>query len=64
MMGGSGFAPWPAGIHPRERPRLGGYGEAVDALRTTMRAGGSGVLAGLFARPLIAGAWLGAVPWG
>ncbi|MER6473924.1 DUF456 domain-containing protein [Streptomyces collinus] len=53
-----------AGIYLHERLRLGGHGEAMAALRTTMGAGGSGVLAELFACLLIAGAWLGAVVWG
>ncbi|MET8579766.1 DUF456 domain-containing protein [Streptomyces collinus] len=53
-----------AGIYLHERLRLGGHGEATAALRTTMGAGGSSVLAELFACLLIAGAWLGAVVWG
>ncbi|WP_317446095.1 DUF456 domain-containing protein [Streptomyces collinus] len=53
-----------AGIYLHERLRLGGHGEAMAALRTTMGAGGSSVLAELFACLLIAGAWLGAVVWG
>ncbi|MEV0178712.1 DUF456 domain-containing protein [Streptomyces sp. NPDC050625] len=50
-----------AGIYLHERLRLGRHGEAMAALRTTMRSGGAGVLAELFACLLIAGAWLGAV---
>ncbi|MGW7408526.1 DUF456 domain-containing protein [Streptomyces sp. NPDC054833] len=50
-----------AGIYLHERLRLGRHGEAMAALRTTMRSGGSSVLAELFACLLIAGAWLGAV---
>ncbi|MCE0447854.1 DUF456 domain-containing protein [Streptomyces tricolor] len=53
-----------AGIYLEERLRLGRHGEAMAALRTAMRAGGSSVLAELFTRLLIAGAWLGAVLWG
>ncbi|UXY30736.1 DUF456 domain-containing protein [Streptomyces sp. HUAS TT20] len=53
-----------AGIYLHERLRLGRHGEALAALRTTMRSGGSSVLAELFACLLIAGAWLGAVIWG
>ncbi|MFC9284380.1 DUF456 domain-containing protein [Streptomyces collinus] len=53
-----------AGVYLHERLRLGGHGEAMAALRTTMGAGGSSVLAELFACLLIAGAWLGAVVWG
>ncbi|MFJ2723557.1 DUF456 domain-containing protein [Streptomyces collinus] len=53
-----------AGIYLHERLRLGGHGEAMAALRTTMGAGGSSVLTELFACLLIAGAWLGAVVWG
>ncbi|MFE1884675.1 DUF456 domain-containing protein [Streptomyces diastatochromogenes] len=53
-----------AGIYLHERLRLGRHGEAMAALRTTMRSGGSSVLAELFACLLIAGAWLGAVVWG
>ncbi|MGW7526754.1 DUF456 domain-containing protein [Streptomyces sp. NPDC054783] len=53
-----------AGIYLYERLRLGRHGEAMAALRTTMRSGGSSVLAELFACLLIAGAWLGAVLWG
>ncbi|MEU6067799.1 DUF456 domain-containing protein [Streptomyces sp. NPDC047082] len=50
-----------AGIYLHERLRLGRHGEAMAALRTTMRSGGFSVLAELFACLLIAGAWLGAV---
>ncbi|MFJ3303693.1 DUF456 domain-containing protein [Streptomyces sp. NPDC086549] len=50
-----------AGIYLHERLRLGRHAEAMAALRTTMRSGGSSVLAELFACLLIAGAWLGAV---
>ncbi|WBO63022.1 DUF456 domain-containing protein [Streptomyces camelliae] len=53
-----------AGIYVHERLRLGRRGEAMAALRTAMRSGGSSVLAELFACLLIAGAWLGAVLWG
>jgi uncharacterized protein len=53
-----------AGIYVHERLRLGGHREALAALRTTMRSGGSSVLAELFTCLLIAGAWLGAVIWG
>jgi uncharacterized protein YqgC (DUF456 family) len=52
-----------AGVYLHERLRLGGHGEAMAALRTTMRSGGSSVLTELFACLLIAGAWLGAVLW-
>lgn len=52
-----------AGIYLHERLRLGRHGEAMAALRTTMRSGGSSVLAELFACLLIAGAWLAAVLW-
>ncbi len=47
-----------------ERLGLGGHGEAMASLRTTMPAGGSSVLTELFACLLIAGAWLGTVLWG
>ncbi|WP_316753071.1 DUF456 domain-containing protein [Streptomyces herbicida] len=50
-----------AGIYLHERLRLGRHGEAMAALRTTMRSGGFSVLTELFACLLIAGAWLGAV---
>ncbi|MGW3174257.1 DUF456 domain-containing protein [Streptomyces sp. NPDC001153] len=53
-----------AGIYLHERLRLGRHGEAMAAVRTTMRSGGSSILAELFACLLIAGAWLGAVLWG
>ncbi|OIJ96138.1 hypothetical protein BIV25_19250 [Streptomyces sp. MUSC 14] len=53
-----------AGIYLHERLRLGRHGEAMAALRTAMRSGGSSVLTELFACLLIAGAWLGAVLWG
>ncbi|MDF3298566.1 DUF456 domain-containing protein [Streptomyces tropicalis] len=49
------------GIYLHERLRLGRHGEAMAALRTVMRSGGSGVLAELFTCLLIAAAWLGAV---
>jgi len=52
------------GIYLSERLRLGRHGEAVAALRTAMRMGGSSVLAELFTCLLITGAWLGAVIWG
>ncbi|PWI14583.1 DUF456 domain-containing protein [Streptomyces sp. Act143] len=52
------------GVYLHERLRLGRHGEAVAALRTVMRAGGSSVLAELFTCLLIAGVWLGAVIWG
>lgn len=52
------------GIYLYERRRLGRHREAKAALRTTMRSGGSSVLAELFTCLLIAGAWLGAVIWG
>ncbi|MFD8804439.1 DUF456 domain-containing protein [Streptomyces sp. NPDC059597] len=52
------------GIYLSERLRLGRHGEAMAALRTAMRSGGSSVLAEFFACLLIAGAWLGAVLWG
>ncbi|MGW6903601.1 MULTISPECIES: DUF456 domain-containing protein [unclassified Streptomyces] len=53
-----------AGIYIEERLRLGRHGEAMAALRTAMRSGGSSVLTELFTCELIAGAWLGAVIWG
>ncbi|MGW3209672.1 DUF456 domain-containing protein [Streptomyces sp. NPDC001135] len=53
-----------AGIYVHERLRLGGHGEAIASLRTTMRSGGSSVLTEWFACLLIAGAWLGTVLWG
>ncbi|MGZ3102250.1 DUF456 domain-containing protein [Streptomyces sp. H72] len=49
------------GIYLAERIRLGRHGEAMAALRTAMRSGGSAVLTELFACLLITGAWLGAV---
>jgi uncharacterized protein YqgC (DUF456 family) len=52
------------GIYLYERLRLGRHGEAMAALRTAMRSGGSSVLTELFTCLLIAGAWLGAVIWG
>jgi hypothetical protein len=52
------------GIYLYERLRLGRHREAVAALRTAMRSGGSSVLAELFTCLLIMGAWLGAVLWG
>ncbi|KUN21929.1 hypothetical protein AQJ23_28125 [Streptomyces antibioticus] len=52
------------GVYLYERRRLGRHGEAVAALRTVMRSGGSSVLTELFTCLLIAGAWLGAVIWG
>ncbi|MFD8567817.1 DUF456 domain-containing protein [Streptomyces sp. NPDC057694] len=52
------------GIYVSERLRLGSHGDAVASTRTAMRAGGSSVLAELFACLLIVGAWIGAVIWG
>ncbi|RZU34813.1 hypothetical protein EV284_4414 [Streptomyces sp. BK022] len=52
------------GIYLGERLRLGRHGEAMAALRTAMRSGGSSVFTELFACLLIAAAWLGAVLWG
>ncbi|MEV5886258.1 DUF456 domain-containing protein [Streptomyces sp. NPDC052020] len=49
------------GVYLAERLRLGRHGEAVAALRTAMRSGGSSVLAELFACLLVAAAWLVAV---
>ncbi|MFF5256406.1 DUF456 domain-containing protein [Streptomyces leeuwenhoekii] len=49
------------GIYLAERLRLGRHGEAVAALRTAMRSGGSSVLAELFACLVVAAGWLGAV---
>ncbi|MGC9380677.1 DUF456 domain-containing protein [Streptomyces sp. MH13] len=49
------------GVYLAERLRLGRHGEAVAALRTAMRSGGSSLLTELFACLLITGAWLGAV---
>ncbi|MBC9726516.1 DUF456 domain-containing protein [Streptomyces sp. TRM68367] len=51
------------GIYVSERLRLGRHGEALAALRTAMRSGGSSVLTELFTCLLITGAWLGAVLW-
>ncbi|MEU9451256.1 DUF456 domain-containing protein [Streptomyces sp. NPDC048277] len=53
-----------AGVYLHERLRLGRSAEATAALRTTMNAGGSSVLAELFACLLIAAGWLVAVVWG
>ncbi|MET7479577.1 DUF456 domain-containing protein [Streptomyces sp. NPDC005648] len=53
-----------AGVYLCERRRVGRHAEAVAAVRTAMRSGGSSVLAELFTCLLIAGAWLGAVLWG
>jgi uncharacterized protein YqgC (DUF456 family) len=53
-----------AGIYLYERLRLGRHGDAVAALRTVMRSGGSSILAELFTCQLIAAAWIGAVFWG
>ncbi|MGK5698118.1 DUF456 domain-containing protein [Streptomyces sp. URMC 128] len=50
-----------AGIYLSERLRLGRHAEAVAAVRTVMRSGGSGVLAELFTCQLIAATWVGAV---
>ncbi|MEU9331576.1 DUF456 domain-containing protein [Streptomyces sp. NPDC048290] len=52
------------GVYLSERLRLGGHGEAMTALRTAMRSGGSSVLTELFTCQLIFAAWLGAVIWG
>ncbi|MET8827897.1 DUF456 domain-containing protein [Streptomyces sp. NPDC004610] len=52
------------GIYLCERLRLGRHGEAMAALRTAMRSGGSSVLTELFTCQLIFAAWLGAVIWG
>ncbi|MET8569995.1 DUF456 domain-containing protein [Streptomyces sp. NPDC004783] len=49
------------GIYLAERLRLGRHGEAMTALRTAMRSGGSSLLTELFACLLVTGAWLGAV---
>ncbi|MGW0710159.1 DUF456 domain-containing protein [Streptomyces sp. NPDC002643] len=49
------------GIYLSERLRLGRHGEAVAAVRTAMRSGGSSVLVELLACLMIVGAWLGAV---
>ncbi|EFL35783.1 small hydrophobic protein membrane protein [Streptomyces viridochromogenes DSM 40736] len=53
-----------AGIYLFERLRLGRRRDAVAALRTIMRSGGSSILTELFTCQLIAAAWLGAVIWG
>jgi uncharacterized protein len=53
-----------AGVYLYERLRLGRHKDAVAALRTVMRSGGSSVLAELFTCQLIAAAWVGAVFWG
>ncbi|MFJ7336927.1 DUF456 domain-containing protein [Streptomyces sp. NPDC101110] len=53
-----------AGVYLFERFRLGRHADAVAALRTVMRAGGSSILAELFTCQLIAAAWVGAVVWG
>ncbi|MFG3043840.1 DUF456 domain-containing protein [Streptomyces sp. NPDC048202] len=52
------------GIYLGERLRLGRHGEAMAALRTAMRSGGSSVFTELFACLLIAAGWLCAVLWG
>ncbi|MFE2048486.1 DUF456 domain-containing protein [Streptomyces sp. NPDC059459] len=49
------------GIYLAERIRLGRHGEAMAALRTAMRSGGTAVLTEFFACLLITGAWLSAV---
>ncbi|MFD9041478.1 DUF456 domain-containing protein [Streptomyces bottropensis] len=49
------------GIYLSERLRLGRHGAAKAATRTAMRAGGSSVLAELFACLLVAGAWVAVV---
>ncbi|MFJ8150937.1 DUF456 domain-containing protein [Streptomyces sp. NPDC094468] len=53
-----------AGIYLHESRRLGRRAEAVAALRTTMDAGGSGVLAELFGCLLVTAGWLAAVASG
>ncbi|MFJ3757867.1 DUF456 domain-containing protein [Streptomyces sp. NPDC090080] len=53
-----------AGIYLHERRRLGRRAKAVAALRTTMDAGGSGVLAELFGCLLVTAGWLAAVASG
>ncbi|MFJ9038107.1 DUF456 domain-containing protein [Streptomyces sp. NPDC102406] len=53
-----------AGIYGAERLRLGSHGDAAASTRTAMRAGGTSVLAELFACLLIVGAWAGAEIWG
>ncbi|GGJ33961.1 membrane protein [Streptomyces brasiliensis] len=50
-----------AGIYLHERLRLGSHGDAMAALRTAMRSGGSSVLTEFFTCLLILGAWLVAV---
>ncbi|MFJ8198532.1 DUF456 domain-containing protein [Streptomyces sp. NPDC096152] len=52
------------GVYLHERLRLGRHREAMAALGTVMRSGGTGVLVELFTCLLIAAAWLGAVAWG
>ncbi|WP_046732680.1 DUF456 domain-containing protein [Streptomyces humi] len=52
-----------AGIYLHERLRLGRRAEAWAALRSTMNAGGSSVLAEFFACLLITAGWLTAVIW-
>ncbi|MEG8278765.1 DUF456 domain-containing protein [Streptomyces sp. AHA2] len=52
------------GIYLFERMRLGRHADAVAALRTVLRSGGSGILVELFTCQLIAAAWAGAVIWG
>ncbi|MDW4908387.1 DUF456 domain-containing protein [Streptomyces sp. ADMS] len=52
------------GVYLYERLRLGRHREAVAAVRTVMRAGGTSVLIELFTCLLITGAWLGATAWG
>ena len=49
------------GVYLHERLRLGRHGEAMAAVRTVMRSGGTSVLVELFTCLLIMGAWLGAV---
>ncbi|MGW0609195.1 DUF456 domain-containing protein [Streptomyces sp. NPDC002788] len=53
-----------AGLYLFERLRLGRRTDAVTAVRTVMRSGGSSILAELFTCQLIAAAWVGAVFWG
>ncbi|MFJ9350834.1 DUF456 domain-containing protein [Streptomyces sp. NPDC101237] len=50
-----------AGIYLHERLRLGRRAEAVAALRATMDAGGSSVLAELFGCLVVTAGWLAAV---
>lgn len=52
------------GIYLSERLRLGGPGEAREAVREAMRSGGSSVLTELLACLIVAAAWAGAVIWG